>query len=146
MSTGVASPSGNNGRSGGRTSSSLNPHQDVAWLNTRLKRGAARVHILKNPTRPILILGLEEGRADSHFPCSPRAPFVIETGMTDLQLLDQFVELPLDLGVICAGENALLAPLGNLAPVDAVQFRIVELLLASFDNLLENRVELVSRQ
>ena len=70
---------------------------------------------------------------------------MVETGMTDLQLLDQFVKLALDIRVICAGENTLLAPIGNLAPVDTVQFRIVELLLASFDNLLENRVELVPR-
>ena len=86
-----------------------NPKQDIAWLNARLKRCAARVHVLKNPARPTLIFGPEEGRADSHFPRGTRPPFVIETGMTDLQLLDQFIEFQLEFIVICGGENPLLA-------------------------------------
>jgi len=66
--------------------------------------------------------------------------------MTDLQLLDQFIEFPFHIGVVCTRKNALFAPLGNLAPLDPIQFRIIELLFASFDNLFENRVELVSRR
>ena len=103
------------------------------------------MHILENPTTSTVVLRLEERGAYSHLSRCARPLLVIEARVTDLQLLDQLIELPLKFFIAFSREDSLLSLFGHGAPIDAIQLGIVELLLTRVHDLLEHQTQLISR-
>ena len=64
---------------------------------------------------------------------------MIEARVTDLQLLDQLIELPLKFLFAVSREDSLLPFFGQVAPIDAIQLGIVELLLTRVHDLVEHQ-------
>jgi len=97
------------------------------------------MHILENPTASTVVLRLEKRGADGHLSRRARPLLVIETRVTDLQFLDQLIELPLEFLVAGSREDSLLPCFGQVAPIDAIQLGIVELLLTRVHDLVEHQ-------
>src|SRR5580692_2873260 len=120
------------------------PQQNIARLHTSLEGGATGMHILENPTTSTVVLRLEKRGADGHLSRRARPLLVIEARVTDLQLLDQLIELPLKFLFAVSREDSLLPFFGQVAPIDAIQLGIVELLLTRVHDLPEHQIHLVS--
>src|ERR1700682_3558119 len=97
------------------------------------------MNILENPTASTVVFRLEKGSADGHLSRRARPFLVIKTGVTDLQFLDELIELPLEFLVAGSREDSALPFFSQMAPIDAIQFGIVELLLTRVHDLVEHR-------
>jgi hypothetical protein len=104
------------------------------------------MNVLENPTASTVVFRLEKRSADGHLSRSARPLLVIETRVTDLQFLDQPIELPLEFLVASSSEDTFLSILSQLTPIDAIQLGIVELLLTRVHDLPEHQIQLVSRE
>src|ERR1700688_958277 len=120
--------------------------KNIARLNASLEGGATGMNVLKNPTASTVVFRLEKGSADVHLSRRARPLLVIETRVTDLQFLDQLIELPLEFLVAGSSEDSLLPCFGQVAPIDAIQLGIIELLLTRVHDLPEHQIQLVSRE
>jgi hypothetical protein len=119
--------------------------KNIARLNASLEGGAPWMNVLENPTDSTVVFRLEKGSADGHLSRRARPLLVIETRMTDLQFLDELIELPLEFLVAGSSEDSLLPCFGQVAPIDAIQLGIVELPLTRVHDLPEHQTHLVSR-
>src|SRR6204780_5058874 len=104
------------------------------------------MNVLENPKASTVVFRLEKRGADGHLSRRAGPLFVIETRVTDLQLLDQLIELPLKFFVAGSSDDSLLPCFGHLVPIDAIQLGIVELLLTCVHDLPEHQIHLVSRE
>src|ERR1700724_3189835 len=95
------------------------------------------MNVLEDPTVSAVVFRLEKGSADGHLSRRARPLLVIETRMTDLQFLDELIELSLEFLVAGSSEDSLLPCFGQVAPIDAIQLGIVELFLARVHDLLK---------
>src|SRR3984893_7706479 len=113
--------------------------KNIARLNASLEGGATGMNVLENPTASSVVFRLEKGSADGHLSRRSRPLLVIETRMTDLQFLNQLIELPFEFLVAGSSENSLLPLFGQVSPIDAIQPGIVELLLTRVHDLVEHQ-------
>ena len=97
------------------------------------------MNILENPTASTVLSPLEKSSADGHLSRRARPLLVIETRVTDLQFLDELIELPLEFLVAGSREDSLLPFFGQVAPIDAIQLGVVELLLTGVHDLVEHQ-------
>src|SRR5260370_42432752 len=81
---------------------------------------------------------MKRGSSYGHLSRRSRPLLVIETRMTDLQFLDELIELPLEFLVAGSREDSLLPCFGQVTPIDAIQLGIVELLLTRVHDLVES--------
>src|ERR1700724_2154074 len=97
------------------------------------------MNVLEDPTVSAVVFRLEKVSADGHLSRRARPLLVIETRMTALQFLDELIELPLEFLVAGSREDSVLPFFSQMAPIDAIQLGIVELLLTRVHDLVEHR-------